>query len=60
MVPTGGVSLATARAFLDAGAAAIGIGGELVSAAALQSGNFGEITSAARQFVDIVRNASSA
>jgi 2-keto-3-deoxy-6-phosphogluconate aldolase len=29
MIPTGGVNLATAGAFLDAGAAALGVGGEL-------------------------------
>jgi len=55
MIPTGGVNLATARAFLDAGASALGIGGELVSAAALQSGDFAQITATARQFVEIMQ-----
>jgi 2-dehydro-3-deoxyphosphogluconate aldolase / (4S)-4-hydroxy-2-oxoglutarate aldolase len=57
MVPTGGVNLETAADFIRAGAAALGIGGELVSAAALKSGNTAEITNAARQYVAIVREA---
>jgi 2-dehydro-3-deoxyphosphogluconate aldolase/(4S)-4-hydroxy-2-oxoglutarate aldolase len=55
MVPTGGVNLDTAADFIRAGAVALGIGGELVSAAALKSGNYSEITQAARQYVSIVR-----
>jgi 2-dehydro-3-deoxyphosphogluconate aldolase / (4S)-4-hydroxy-2-oxoglutarate aldolase len=54
MVPTGGVNLTTAAEFIQAGAEALGIGGELVSAAALKSGNTQEITQAARQYVAIV------
>jgi len=57
MVPTGGVNLQTAADFIKAGAAALGIGGELVSAAALSSGNVSEITTAARQYVTIIREA---
>ncbi len=55
MVPTGGVNLNTAAEFIQAGAAALGIGGELVSAAALKSGNLAEITENARKFLTIVR-----
>ena len=55
MVPTGGVNLETAAAFLRAGASALGIGGELVSKAALESGNFAAITESARQYVAIVK-----
>ncbi len=55
MVPTGGVNLTTAAEFIQAGAAALGVGGELVSAEALQSGNTNEIAEAARKFVSIVR-----
>jgi 2-dehydro-3-deoxyphosphogluconate aldolase / (4S)-4-hydroxy-2-oxoglutarate aldolase len=57
MVPTGGVNLHTAAEFIRAGAEALGIGGELVSAAALKSGNTREITEAARQYVAIVAEA---
>jgi 2-dehydro-3-deoxyphosphogluconate aldolase / (4S)-4-hydroxy-2-oxoglutarate aldolase len=59
MVPTGGVNLATAADFLRAGAEALGVGGELVSAAALKSGNTHEITDAARRFVAIVQETRS-
>jgi 2-dehydro-3-deoxyphosphogluconate aldolase/(4S)-4-hydroxy-2-oxoglutarate aldolase len=54
MVPTGGVNLTTAAEFIEAGAAALGVGGELVSSAALESGNLNEITENARKFVAIV------
>jgi len=57
LVPTGGVTLATAADFIRAGASALGIGGELVSAAAMASGNFAVITETARRFVDIVHGA---
>src|SRR6476646_8736659 len=44
MIPTGGVNLETAADFIRAGAAALGIGGELVSPGALKSGDTSEIT----------------
>ena len=57
MVPTGGVNLETAADFIRAGADALGIGGELVSAAACKSGNLSVVTEAARLYVDIVQEA---
>src|SRR5580698_5276021 len=57
MVPTGGVNLHTAADFILAGAVALGIGGELVSASALESGDTASIVEAAQEFVAIVRNA---
>lgn len=54
MVPTGGVNLTTAAAFLEAGSSALGIGGDMISAAALQSGDFDTITALARQYAAIV------
>jgi len=57
LIPTGGVNLKSAADLIKAGAAALGVGGELVSAAALKSGNLHEITEAARQFVNIVQQA---
>jgi 2-dehydro-3-deoxyphosphogluconate aldolase/(4S)-4-hydroxy-2-oxoglutarate aldolase len=57
MVPTGGVNLTTAAAFLEAGSAALGIGNDLISAAALKSGDFDLITNLARQYVAIVNAA---
>jgi 2-dehydro-3-deoxyphosphogluconate aldolase / (4S)-4-hydroxy-2-oxoglutarate aldolase len=55
MVPTGGVNLQTAAEFLEAGAAALGIGGELVHPGHLKSGNTEAIVDAARKFVAIVK-----
>jgi 2-dehydro-3-deoxyphosphogluconate aldolase/(4S)-4-hydroxy-2-oxoglutarate aldolase len=60
MIPTGGVNLTTASDFILAGAAALGIGGELVSPSALDSGDLAPIVEAARGFVSIVRNARKA
>jgi 2-dehydro-3-deoxyphosphogluconate aldolase/(4S)-4-hydroxy-2-oxoglutarate aldolase len=57
MIPTGGVNMETAADFIRAGAAALGFGSELVSAAALNSGDTRDITAAAREYVEIVREA---
>jgi 2-dehydro-3-deoxyphosphogluconate aldolase/(4S)-4-hydroxy-2-oxoglutarate aldolase len=57
MIPTGGVNFETAADLIRAGAEALGIGGELVSAAVLTSGDTKPITEAARKYVDIVRSA---
>ena len=57
MVPTGGVNLANAVQFLEAGASAIGVGSELISTSALKSGNSDAITDSARQFVMLLRKA---
>jgi 2-dehydro-3-deoxyphosphogluconate aldolase / (4S)-4-hydroxy-2-oxoglutarate aldolase len=57
LVPTGGVNLDTAAEFIEAGAAALGVGGELVQAAALKSGKSQIIVENARKFVEIVKQA---
>jgi 2-dehydro-3-deoxyphosphogluconate aldolase/(4S)-4-hydroxy-2-oxoglutarate aldolase len=57
MIPTGGVNLETAADFIRAGSEALGIGGELVSASALKSGNTAEIADAARRYIAIVHAA---
>jgi 2-dehydro-3-deoxyphosphogluconate aldolase/(4S)-4-hydroxy-2-oxoglutarate aldolase len=55
LVPTGGVNLNTAAEFLEAGAEALGVGSELVSAEALKSGKTQIIVETARKFVEIVQ-----
>jgi 2-dehydro-3-deoxyphosphogluconate aldolase/(4S)-4-hydroxy-2-oxoglutarate aldolase len=55
LVPTGGVNLNTAAEFLEAGAEALGIGGELVQTEALKSGRREIIVENARKFVEIVK-----
>lgn len=57
LVPTGGVSLATAAEFIEAGAAALGVGGECVHAEALKSGKPEVIVENARKFLAIVKEA---
>jgi len=53
-MPTGGVSLATAREYLEAGAAALGVGGDLINKKLMAEGNYAEITERARKFREIV------
>lgn len=57
LVPTGGVNLATAAEFIEAGAAALGVGGELVQAEVLKSGKPEIIVENARKFLAIVKEA---
>lgn len=55
LMPTGGVDLSTAAAFLDVGAVCLGVGGQLVDAKAVAAGDFARITALARQYVEIVK-----
>lgn len=55
MMPTGGVNLDTAEAFLKAGACALGVGGSLVEKSAITSGNMDRIRDLAQQYVELVR-----
>jgi len=57
LVPTGGVNLKTVSEFIEAGAAALGVGGELVQREALQSGDSEVIVENARKFVAVLREA---
>jgi 2-dehydro-3-deoxyphosphogluconate aldolase/(4S)-4-hydroxy-2-oxoglutarate aldolase len=57
LVPTGGVNLNTAADFILAGAAALGVGGELVQADALKTGNASVIVENARKFLALVKDA---
>ena len=55
MIPTGGVSLATAAEFLEAGAFALGVGADLVDLKAIAKGTPETITENARKYLAIVR-----
>ncbi|HXI93137.1 MAG TPA: bifunctional 2-keto-4-hydroxyglutarate aldolase/2-keto-3-deoxy-6-phosphogluconate aldolase [Blastocatellia bacterium] len=57
LVPTGGVSLKTAADFIKAGAAALGVGADLVDTAALRNGEDKVISARAKQFIEIVKSA---
>ena len=59
MKPTGGVSAATAADYLAAGAAALGVGSELVDIAALKEGRDSLLTERARELADVVAAARS-
>ncbi len=55
MIPTGGVSLETAREFLEAGSFALGVGADLVDARAIHEGRHEKITEHARRYLGIVQ-----
>ncbi len=57
LVPTGGVNLQNAGAFIKAGASAIGVGGELVDKKAVKEKKFHVITENAREYLKAVREA---
>ena len=56
LIPTGGVSLATAHEFLEAGAFALGVGADLVDTKAMTAGEAHKITASARQYLEIVKS----
>ncbi len=55
VMPTGGVDLNTAEAFLKAGACCLGVGGSLVEPQAIAAGDFGRIRDLAAKYVEIVK-----
>ena len=57
LVPTGGVSLTTAAGFIEAGAAAIGVGADLVDLKAIRAGQSERITETTRAYIEAVRSA---
>ena len=54
IIPTGGVTVQTARAFLDAGCVALGVGGALVSNEILENQDWLALTERAMAFVTAV------
>lgn len=57
LMPTGSVNKETAAQFIQAGACAIGVGGELAGNAMIVSRQFDQITQNARDFIEIVKKA---
>ena len=60
LIPTGGVNAANAADFIAAGAFALGVGADLVDAAALREGNLEKIITAAQELVHAVNGARAA
>ncbi len=60
LIPTGGVNAANAADFIAAGAFALGVGADLVDAAALREGNLEKISAAAQELVQAVISARAA
>jgi 2-dehydro-3-deoxyphosphogluconate aldolase/(4S)-4-hydroxy-2-oxoglutarate aldolase len=57
LVPTGGVTLDNIRAMFDAGAAAVGVGSELISKEALARRDYAAIGALAAKFLEASRTA---
>jgi 2-dehydro-3-deoxyphosphogluconate aldolase/(4S)-4-hydroxy-2-oxoglutarate aldolase len=57
LVPTGGVNLHTAEAYIVAGASALGVGSELVDSEALEGGQDARLIERAREFVRTIGDA---
>lgn len=60
LVPTGGVNLKTAAEFIKAGSSALGVGADLVDVAAIRAGDAKIVTTRAREFMSIVKEARAA
>ena len=60
LVPTGGVTLATVAGFIDAGAAAVGVGADLADVEAIRRGRSAKVTETARAYVEVVRASRNA
>ncbi len=56
-LPTGGVTLESVADYVRAGAAALGVGGELVDNRALELGELGSISERAKRYVEALRRA---
>src|SRR5437870_7270168 len=60
VMPTGGVDLTTAAAFLKPGACCLGMGSQLVAPEAVAARNFDRLRDLARQYVGIVKQTRQA
>jgi 2-dehydro-3-deoxyphosphogluconate aldolase/(4S)-4-hydroxy-2-oxoglutarate aldolase len=59
VMPVGGITLDNLAEFVQAGAYAFGIGGELVDKKAIAQGNYAAITEKAKAFIDAFQKAKS-
>jgi len=57
LIPTGGVTLATAADFLKAGAEALGVGADLVNVQAIADGKPEIVTAAAKAYLEAIKKA---
>jgi 2-dehydro-3-deoxyphosphogluconate aldolase/(4S)-4-hydroxy-2-oxoglutarate aldolase len=60
MMPTGGLDLTTAAAFLKAGACCLGVGSQLVEPSAVAARNFTRIRELAQQYLAVVKETRAA
>ncbi|MEW9672221.1 bifunctional 4-hydroxy-2-oxoglutarate aldolase/2-dehydro-3-deoxy-phosphogluconate aldolase [Ammoniphilus sp. 3BR4] len=59
IIPTGGVNLENVASFIEAGVAAVGVGGNLVDMNAIKEQDFARITEKAKQYVQAIQEARS-
>lgn len=58
LMPTGGVSIENAAAWIKTGAVALGVGGNLTAGA--KTGDYASITSLAKRFIEVIHQARNA
>jgi len=54
MIPTGGVSLSSAKEFLEVGSFALGVGADLADTKAIDEGRDADVTATARKYMEII------
>lgn len=54
LMPTGGVELSNIKSYLDSGAVALGIGGNLINSQAIRAGDWASVTQIAAQYQSLV------
>ena len=59
LVPTGGVTLQNASAYLQAGAVAVGVGGNLISEQAVAARDWAQITRQAQEYIQAIQTAQN-
>jgi 2-dehydro-3-deoxyphosphogluconate aldolase/(4S)-4-hydroxy-2-oxoglutarate aldolase len=57
IIPTGGIDERNVAAFIQAGAAAVGIGGTLLDRKSIEAGDYAAVENAAKTYVELVREA---
>jgi 2-dehydro-3-deoxyphosphogluconate aldolase/(4S)-4-hydroxy-2-oxoglutarate aldolase len=57
LVPTGGVDINTAPAFIKAGATAVGVGSALIEKRILAEGNYGALVEKTKEYLQVIKDA---
>lgn len=56
LMPTGGVDLKNMQSYFEAGAVAVGVGGNMIDTIAIARGDWNKVTDTARQYAEVAGN----